>query len=91
MKMCLNETHSKVRISKYLSDKFLIQNGLSLRRGDDLSLLLFNFALEYAIKRIQENQVGLQLEGTYQLLMNADDVNLLGDHTDTIKKRTRRL
>jgi hypothetical protein len=45
-KMCLNETYSKVRIGKHLSDNFPIQNGL--KQGDALSPLLFNFALEYA-------------------------------------------
>jgi hypothetical protein len=88
-KMCLNETYSKVRIGKHLSDTFPIQNGL--KQGDALSPMLFNFDLVYAIRKVQGNQVRLKLNETHQLLVYADGMNLLGDNIDTIKKNTQTL
>jgi hypothetical protein len=49
IKMCLNELYSRVRVGKNLSDRFPIRNGL---KRDALSPILFNFALEYAIRRV---------------------------------------
>jgi hypothetical protein len=50
VKICLNETYSRVRVGKHLSDTFPIKNGL--KKGDALSPFLFKFALEYAIRRV---------------------------------------
>jgi hypothetical protein len=89
IKICLNETYSKVRIGKHFSGSFPIENGL--KQGDALLPLLFNFSLEYAIRKVQETQAGLKLNGTHQLLAYAHDVNLLGDNIDTINKDTQTL
>jgi hypothetical protein len=66
-----------------LSDNCPVQNDL---KQDECSPLLFNFAVEYAIRKIQENQVGLKLNGTH-LLVHAD-VNLKRYDIDTKKPNT---
>jgi hypothetical protein len=62
-----------------------------LKQGDNLSPLLFNFVLEWAIRRVQVNQDGLKLNGTYQFLAYADDVNILGGNVHVVKKNTEAL
>jgi len=84
IKLSLTETYSRVRVGKNVSDRFPISNGL--RQGDALSPLLFNFALKYAIRRVQVNQDGLKLNGTHQLLAYADDVNILGGGIHNLKE-----
>jgi hypothetical protein len=81
--MCLNETYNKVRIGKNLSDAFPNQNGL---QQDTLQPLFFNFSLEYVIKKNQEISAGLRLDGTHQLLVYADDINILDENINGMKK-----
>jgi hypothetical protein len=76
--MCLNETCSTVRLGKNLTI-FLLSG-----------LMLFNSALEYVIKRVQENREGLKLNATHQLLAYADEVNIdvMGEDLRTIKENS---
>ena len=75
IKTCLDGTQSKVRIGNYLYSSFPIENGL--KQGDTLSPLLFNLALEYDIRKIQETNLGLDMNGTHQVLAYVDDINLI--------------
>jgi len=87
--MSLTEICSRDRVGENVSDRFLIRNGL--KQGDALTLLFFNYVLQYAIRSFQVNQNGLKLNGAHQLLAYADDVNILGGSIHTLKENAETL
>ena len=50
--------------------------------------MLFNFAVEYAIRRVQVIQDGLKLNGTQQFLVYVDAINILSGSVHTVKENT---
>jgi hypothetical protein len=65
-----------------LSDIFHIKKGL--KEGDALSSLLFNFALEYDIGKVKAYHKLLKFNGTHQVIIYVNDVNLWGQNIQTI-------
>ena len=86
IKMFLYVSYSKIRIDKHASSTFPIKNGL--KQGNALLPLLFDFAVEYAIGRVQGNQEGLKFTDTHQLFVYAADNKLFGERIPTLKKNT---
>ena len=87
--MCLSETYGRVRVGKNLPDMFPIRNGL--KQGDVLFPLLSSFTLKCVIRKVQVIQDDLKLNGTHQLLVYADDVNILGGSVHTVKENAEAL
>ena len=80
----MNETYTRVQVVKNWSDMFTIMN--DLKKGDVLSSLLLNSALDQAIRTVQVNQDSLKLNGRHQLLVYAIDVNILGRNVHTTQE-----
>jgi hypothetical protein len=74
-----------IHVGKNLPDAFHFQNGL--KQGDALLPLLFNFALEYSIRKVQENEEGLKFNGIHEHLVYTDEVSIPGTNLNTTKKK----
>ncbi|KAJ4427802.1 hypothetical protein ANN_25455 [Periplaneta americana] len=71
--------------SERIEDRlYIILQFSGLKQGDALLPLLFNFALDYSIKKVKQNRRGLELNGLRQLLVHADDLNMLGENPQMI-------
>ena len=83
IKMCRNETYSRVCVGKHLSDMFPVKNGL--KQEDTLSPVLFNFVLVHAIRRVRVNLDGMKLIVTHQLLVyTGGSVRIMKTNTDAL-------
>jgi hypothetical protein len=89
IKMCLNEIFSIIRLHKRLPRAFSFQD--RLKAGCTLLPWLFNLALKYVIRMVQENHDGFELIGTRQLLVCGSDGNLLGVNVNTMDRNTESL
>jgi hypothetical protein len=77
--------HCDVRLDKDLRNVFPVR--LALKQGNDVSLLHFNFCTAYAIKKAHGNKENFEMNKTHQLLLFADDINLLSENANIIKIR----
>jgi Reverse transcriptase (RNA-dependent DNA polymerase). len=82
VKTCSNGTQSKVRIRNYLSSSFPIEN--DLKQGDSLAPKLFNFSLEYAVRKVQETNLEVDTNDTHQVFAYADDVRTIEINADIL-------
>ena len=53
--------------------------------------MLLNIALEYVTGKVHAHREGLKLNGTHQLLVHAEDVDILGGSIHTVRRNTEPL
>ena len=87
--MSVNGKRNEVRMFKHLSDAFPIT--MVGKKGDALSPLLFNVALEYTIRNVHAYRESFKLNGVQPLPVYADYINLFGENIQTVKRNKKAL
>lgn len=88
-RLTLTNVVSKVRIRNQLSNSFVTGEGL--RQGDPLATLLFNIALESAIRRTEVARNGTIFQKSIQFLAYADDIDIVGRNLSSVKEAFQQL
>ena len=89
VKMCMEGSHNIIKIDGQLSEPFTVLNGL--RQGDALSPVLFNFALEWVMRKIQEIPRIFTARGMKLILAYADDIDIISDNLGEATRTYMRL
>ncbi|GAB0096461.1 hypothetical protein DMENIID0001_119820 [Sergentomyia squamirostris] len=73
--MTMTDVRSKIKVNGALSRELVVRKGL--RQGDGLSCVLFNLALEKAIRDSGVSMRGVIFNKSTQLLAYVDDINIM--------------
>ena len=82
--ICVNGSRSRVKVGEILSDSFEVSGGL--KQGDSLSPMLFNIALEKAIRAAELTTEVFGIDGPRVLLAFADDIDVVGNTVIMVKE-----
>lgn len=89
IKLCVNDSKGKVKVGREYTEIFEINTGV--RQGDGLSPILFNIALEEALRETTKSTGGAKIPDKINLLAFADDVVIVAENKEDIKLLTQKL
>jgi hypothetical protein len=88
-KLCIAQSRGKIKIENDYSESFRINSGV--RQGDGLSPTLFNIALEEALEKIEDLNLGINIGKKINLLAYADDIVITAENEIDLKTTYRTL